>query len=38
MRTMTMEFHWHHSDSGMRTSLAMRVNSRMVAHQLWVSS
>ena len=38
MRTMTMEFHWHHSDSGMSTTLAMSVNRRMVAHQLCVSS
>ena len=36
--TMTMLFHWHHSESGMRTILTMRVNKRIVSHQLWVNA
>ena len=36
--TMTMLFHWHQSDSGMRTILMITVNSKMAIHQLPVRS
>ena len=38
MRTMMMEFHWHHSDSGMSTTFTMSVKRRMVSHQFCVRS
>ena len=36
--TMTMLFHWHHSDRGMSTILMIAVNSRMAIHQFPVRS
>ena len=35
--TMTIEFFWTHSDIGSRTTLVMRVNSRIETHQFPVS-
>lgn len=36
--TMTMLFHWHQSDSGIRMILMMTVNSKMAIHQFPVRS
>lgn len=36
--TITMLFHWHHSDKGISAISMMTVNSRIAIHQLPVKS